>query len=337
MLITKIPRLHLGNLPTPLEEAPRLAEALGGPRLFLKRDDLNGFALGGNKIRKLEFLLADAQQKGADVIVTTGALQSNHARLTAAAARRLGLRVILVLAGSPPNLERAPAGNLLLDHLLGAEVRTVTAEGFQEMTEAATAVAAELRDKGHCPYLIPVGGSTPIGALGYVAAALELYNQLYERGLSADYIFLASRSGGTQAGLEVGSRWLGIDVHIVGISVGPRREELATTITTLATETAQMLGWPQSFHDVIVDDEYVGEGYGKVSASCREAIRLLAQTEGVFLDPIYSGKSMAGLIAYIRQGQLGPHNTVVFWHTGGVPALFAYGKELAEGGELCLS
>jgi len=329
MQLGKFPRVRLASLPTPLEEMPRLTEILGGPRLLIKRDDLTGLALGGNKARKLEFLLGEARASGADVVVTTGALQSNHARITAAAARKLGMRAVLVLSGEEPAEYQ---GNLLLDIIFGAEVRVIQSEEEYVLLATMEDVARELSREGHRPYLIPTGGSTALGVCAYIEAAMELLLQANGMGVAVDAIVHATSSGGTQAGLFVGMKLAQARVQLVGISAGPPREVVERRVTALVDDVSRLLRLDLRGHpdDLIVLDGYVGEGYGIPSPECLEAIRLVARTEGILLDPVYTGKAMAGLIDWIRQGHFEPSQTVVFWHTGGVPALFAHARVLGE-------
>ncbi len=325
MKLDQFPRVRLGNLPTPLEHAPRLTAALGGPDIWIKRDDLTGLALGGNKTRKLEFVLAEALTQGADVVLTTGGPQSNHARQTAAACARLGLRCVLVLRGDPTV---ARQGNLLLDDLLGAEVRILNI-AREERAAAMASIADELRLQGHRPYVIPLGASTGLGALGYVAAAQELAAQIRQAGLDVDAVILCSSSGGTHAGLLVGRSLCGESWPVWGISNDDARAGLTKAVARVAAEATSLLGMASlPDGEIIVYDEYIGPGYGIMTDACREAMGLVAQTEGVLLDPVYTGKAMAGLIGLVRQGVLKRGQTVVFVHTGGVPALFAYGSDL---------
>lgn len=329
MTAADLPRIPLAVLPTPLEEAPRLSRYLGGPSILVKRDDLTGLALGGNKTRKLEYLLADAVARRADTVVTLGAAQSNHARQTAAACNRLGLRCVLVLRGA----ETAPGqGNLLLDHVLGAEVRLVDALDDYELAGVAEDVARELRDGGARPYLIPYGGSSAIGAAAYVAAFEELQRQLGGAPIAA--IVHATTSGGTQAGLLVGALRSSSRVQEIGISAGPSGEAAARTVTSVMRDLVARLEIPLAPHpdDVIVYDEWVGPGYALPSDEAGEAIRIAARTEGLILDPAYTGKAMAGLIGLVRRGAFSRGDVVVFWHTGGTPALFAMTEGLVERG-----
>jgi D-cysteine desulfhydrase len=328
MLTSDIDRVPIAYLPTPLRQMKRLTEELDGPRLFVKRDDQTGLATGGNKARKLEFLIAEALAEGADTALTVGAAQSNHARQTAAAAAMHGLGSILILEGSDPGEWN---GNLLLDNLLGARVRWA---GDKPLHETMMEVAVEEETAGRHPYLIPVGGSNPMGALGYVAAMEEMIGQLEEQDLDLDAVVFASSSGGTQVGLMVGAKALRFKGQVVGISVAKKKRGLREILRELASETAELLRLDLSFDetDFVVYDDYVGGGYGVMGDPEREAIRLVAGTEGILLDPVYTGRAMAGLIDLIRKGVFGPDQTVLFWHTGGIPALFAYRRGLVEGG-----
>lgn len=319
MLTDAIPRLRFAHLPTPIEALPRLSQRLDGPRLLVKRDDQTGLATGGNKARKLEFLAATAQAEGAGTLVTGGAVQSNHCRQTAAAAARVGLRCVLVLRGDPPagTLE----GNLLLDQLVGAEVRFDS----RPVAEALSAAVESLRAVGWRPYLVPYGGSNAIGASGYVAAMEELMGQLQERGERVDHIVFASSSGGTQAGMAVGARALDFQGQVVGISVDRPADWLREHLSALANDTAAHLKLDLAFtaNDFVVNSDYVGGGYGVMSDLEQNAIHTLAQTEGLLLDPVYTGRAFGGLLDLIEKGTFGRDETVLFWHTGGTPALFA--------------
>ena len=326
MLTDKINRISLGHLPTPLHALPRLTEKLGGPQLFVKRDDQTGLATGGNKTRKLEFLVADALERKADTLITTGAPQSNHARQTAAAAARAGMRCVLVLRGQPPAEHQ---GNLLLDELLGAQIRWAERSAVPATMEV---VAAELRTQGRAPYIIPNGGSNPVGATGYVAAMEELMEQARQMNLRLDRIVFASSSGGTQAGLVVGAKATGYSDQVLGISVDEKREDLQAKVAALATETAAHLKLDLKFApgEIAVNADYLGAGYGILGEPEREAIRLAAEMEGLLLDPVYTGRAFAGMIDLIRQGEIRRDESVLFWHTGGTPALFAYADELVK-------
>ncbi|MDY6876960.1 MAG: D-cysteine desulfhydrase family protein [Chloroflexota bacterium] len=323
MLTDKLSRVSIAHLPTPLEPLPRLTAQLDGPEVWIKRDDQTGLATGGNKARKLEYLVAEALAQGADTLITAGAAQSNHARQTAAAAARFGLGRMLVLRGEEPSQVQ---GNLLLDQLLGAEVYWA---GNLPLPEAMVQVAEEARAAGHSPYIVPYGGSNAIGASGYVAAMEELLAQSAERDKRFDHIVLASSSGGTQAGLAVGARALGYEGHILGISVDPRTEVLTHTLAGLATATADHLELGLTFapEDFGVNDDYLGGGYGIVGELEREAIRIMARTEGVLLDPVYTGRAFGGLLDMIRRDVFAPGERVLFWHTGGTTGLFGYGNK----------
>jgi D-cysteine desulfhydrase family pyridoxal phosphate-dependent enzyme len=313
----KIPHLSLAHLPTPIQPLPRLSARLGGPRLLVKRDDLTGVALGGNKTRKLEYLLAEAQANGARTLITVGAAQSNHCRQTAALAAQLGLGCILVLNG---DAEQSPNGNLLLDQLFGAEIVWATREQRQEKLTYAFDVAWE---EGRRPYLIPLGASNALGALSYAAAFDEAAHQLKQ--IDVDWIVVASSSGGTQAGLVLGARhalWKG---HVLGISIDEPEHDLKEVVAFLANEAGERAEYKTRLRteDIQVNSDYLGEGYGVMGAVEEEAIRLFAQTEGLLLDPVYTGRAAAGMIDLIRQKFFQTGETVLFWHTGGQPALFA--------------
>ena len=324
MLTDKLARVSIAHLPTPLEPLSRLTAQLGGQELWIKRDDQTGLATGGNKARKLEFLVADALAHGADTLVTAGAAQSNHARQTAAAAAKFGLACTLALRGEePPRVQ----GNLLLDRLLGAEV-VWTAD--RPLEDAMARVTEELRVVGRCPYVVPYGGSNPIGASGYAAAMEEFLAQCRERELHFDHIVLASSSGGTQAGLMVGARALAYGGRVLGISIDQEAGTLRHQLADLATATADHLGLGLAFapEDFDVDDGYLGGGYGVVGELERAAIRTLARTEGVLLDPVYTGRAFGSLLDLVRRGEFGQHERVLFWHTGGTAGLFGYGGEI---------
>ena len=324
MLTDRLPRISLGHLPTPLEEMPRLTQALGGPRLFIKRDDQTGLASGGNKTRKLEFSVAEALRQGADTLITVGGVQSNHCRQTAAAAARCGLRCGVVLRGHAP---AAWNGNLLLDHLLGAQV---VFSGDRTREEVAEDVAREQKAAGHHPVIIPVGASNAIGAVGFVAALEELNDQLQERTLHVDRVVFASSSFGTQAGLCVAAKATGFKGQLAAIAIDSQRQELQAGVAEIAVSTTHRLGLQLSFapDEVVAYDGYLGAGYAIMGEPEREAISLVARTEGILLDPVYTGRAMAGLIDLVRKGEFGKDETIVFWHTGGSAALFAYAEQL---------
>jgi D-cysteine desulfhydrase family pyridoxal phosphate-dependent enzyme len=322
MRLATLPRYLLATLPTPLQRARNLEAALGPrcPRIYLKRDDLTGLAFGGNKARKLEYLLADALANEATTLVTEGAVQSNHARITAAAAVLAGLRCVLVLDARHGS---EVAGNLLLDHLLGAEIHIVPDKATR--TELMASIGDELRAAGERPYLIPTGGSVPIGAAGYVTMVTELLGQLLTIGEAPSRLFFPTGSLGTQAGLVVGARAFSAPFAVYGVAVEHPVEKLIADGVTLANGTAQLLGIDQRFggDDITIDAAFIGADYSVPTEEGIEAIRLLARTEAVFLDAVYSGKAMASLISHVRTGELDPNEAVVFLHTGGGPSLFA--------------
>jgi L-cysteate sulfo-lyase len=317
-------RLTLAHLPTPIERLERLSKYLDGPDLLIKRDDQTGLALGGNKARKLEFLCADALTHNCDHIITCGSTQSNHCRQTAAAAAKLGLDCSLVLSGDRPEIL---GGNTLLDQMLGAHLYWT---GRRPAEDVMQEVGKRLSSEGHKPYTIPKGGSNPLGAVGYVWAMKELADQLMKQDLDPDLIVFASSSGGTQAGMVLGKKLYHVPGQILGISNHHTAETLKHQVATLAAETATLLGLNDlNFADEVkVDDSYLGKGYGIVSELEREAVHLLARSEGILLDPVYTGKAMGGLIQQIRQGRWQRGQQLLFWHTGGTPALFAYGDDL---------
>ena len=318
-----IPRIKFAHLPTPVESLPRLSEVLGGPELFVKRDDQTGLAFGGNKTRKLEFLVAEAHEKGADMLVSAGALQSNHCRQTAAAAAKFGFDCILVLTGQ---LTRQPSANLLLDELFGAKIVTVTDRADRDRILQETFDNAV--SEGKKPYLVPYGGSSPTGALGYAFAVEEFIKQ----DLPADWIIFGTSSGGTHAGLVLGQRVFGYKGKVLGISIDESEEWLKTHVSTLASETSLRLESKIEFRpdEVLANDSYCKAGYGVLTDAEREAIRLFAKYEGLLLDPVYTGRAAAGLIDLIRKGFFMKSEKVLFWHTGGQPALFAdrYANEI---------
>lgn len=316
------PRLRFAHLPTPVEPLPRLSALLKGPTLITKRDDQTGLAFGGNKTRKLEYLMYAAQEAGADTLITAGAVQSNHCRQTVAAAARFGMACVLVLFGDSPD---PPDGNHLLHHLLGAEVVFSERERVKQKLEE---VYESTLSAGKHPYLIPYGGSNPTGALGYVNAMLELA----EQGVDPDWIVFPSSSGGTQAGMLVGAHITEFSGKILGISVDEPAGELKEWVADLAVQTADLIGKEGSFSsgDVLVNDDYLGGGYAVMGSAEVEAIRLFAAYEALLVDPVYTGRAAAGLIDLIRQGFFKPDETVLFWHTGGGPALFASKYQLVD-------
>ena len=326
MKLSTFPRIRITHGPTPLEFMPRLTEALGGPNLYVKRDDCTGLGTGGNKTRKLEFLMADALALNADTIITQGATQSNHARQTAAIAAKLGLRCEILLedrTGSKVD-EYKHSGNVFLDHLYGAHVRELP--GGANMNAAMEMRAGELRVKGRRPYIIPGGGSNPIGALGYVVCALEMVDQFNNLGLDVSHVVHATGSAGTQAGLLAGLQGTRSLIPVLGIGVRAAKEAQETSVFNLAVKTAELLGVPGAVprESVVANCDYVGGGYGIPTPGMVEAVTMLARLEGILLDPVYSGKGMAGLIDLCRKGFFKKDENVVFVHTGGAVALYAY-------------
>lgn len=327
----RYPRVRLSHLPTPIEPLERLSAHLGGPRLYIKRDDCTGLAMGGNKARKLEFLVGEALKQNADLLVTQGAVQSNHVRQTAAAACRFGLKSHALLERRVPNVATAyeVTGNVLLDKMLGATLE-FRPPGL-DMNAEAQAVTERLRAEGHRPYFIPGGGSNTIGALGYAACAQEILQQCKEYGTTFQWLVTPTGSTGTHAGLIAGLHTLGSELPVMGISVRQNKERQTSAVHALAQATATLLeAKPIPPSRTLVDDAYVGEGYGIPSTSTLEAIALTARTEGILLDPVYTGKGMAGLIGLVRQGFFKPDDKVLFLHTGGSTALFAYEDSVAE-------
>jgi L-cysteate sulfo-lyase len=326
--IKRLPRVRLAHLPTPIEPLPNLSRALGGPELWIKRDDQTGLATGGNKARKLEFLIAQALEAGADTVITAGSTQSNHARQTAAAAARCGLACHLVLfspAGEPAPL----SGNVLLDELLGATIHWTDEHAPYRQTLGR--VEADLRAAGRQVYVVPYGGSNAVGLMGYAAAVEEAVEQMNETGPFDAHVF-ATSSGGTQAGMILGGYLTGLlgKTCLLGISVDEREAVLAPRVANLVNAGAQLLGLDWRVNDDVTDinDDYLGGGYAVVGEPEREAIRLLARHEGILADPVYTGRALAGLFDLIRRGEFKRGQRVLFWHTGGVAALFAFADVL---------
>ncbi|WP_349370200.1 D-cysteine desulfhydrase [Salinarimonas sp.] len=326
MHLARFPRIRLAHLPTPLEPMERLSAALGGPDIWIKRDDCTGLATGGNKTRKLEFLMAEARDRGADIVVTQGATQSNHARQTAASAARLGLDCHILLEDRTGfrTADYNENGNVLLDRLHGATIER--RPGGLDMNAELQVVAARLAAEGRRPYAIPGGGSNPTGALGYVDAAQELMAQADAMGLVIDHLVHATGSAGTQAGLVVGLKGVNAKVPLLGIGVRAPRDKQEETVFRLACATAEKLGLPGlvAREDVVANTDYVGGGYGVPTPGMVEAVEMFARLEGVLLDPVYSGKGAAGLIDLVRKGFFARGETVVFLHTGGAAGLFGY-------------
>jgi L-cysteate sulfo-lyase len=330
MHLSRFPRVSLAHLPTPLEFMPNLSAELGGPRIWVKRDDCTGLATGGNKTRKLEFVMAEALEQGADTIVTVGAVQSNHVRQTAAAACKLGLscEVLLEHRISDPTENYANSGNVFLDRVFGANLREYP--GGTDFDKAMQEVANEVESNGGKPYIITGGASDKIGALGYVNCAIELLTQANDMGLVIDHLITATGSAGTQGGLIVGLKATSSNIPLLGIGVNAPRKKQEEKVYELAKETAEHVGAPGVVkrEDVVANCDYVGEGYGIPTESMNEAVMLLARTEGLLFDPVYSGKALAGMIDLVRRGEFSDANNIVFLHTGGSAALFAYADQL---------
>jgi len=331
VLLSRFPRVSLAHLPTALEHLPRLSKHLGGPDIYVKRDDCTGLATGGNKTRKLEFVMAEALEQGADTVITVGAVQSNHVRQTAAAACRLGLgcEILLEHRIREPNDLYVQSGNVFLDRLFGARLHEFP--GGTDFDQAMSAIADDVETRGGKPYIIPGGASNPIGALGYVNCAMELLNQANERGLVIDHIVTATGSAGTQAGLIAGLNAMHADIPLLGIGVNAPRKVQEKRVYELAVETAELIGAPGvvTREDVVANCDYVGDGYGMVTKAMNEAVLLLARLEGLLFDPVYSGKALAGMIDLVENGSFDAAGNIVFLHTGGSAALFAYADQLA--------
>ncbi len=330
MNLAKFPRRRYTAGQTPIEKAHRFSEALDGPDIYIKRDDLLGLSAGGNKTRKLEFLVADALAKGADTLVTCGAVQSNHCRLTLSAAVKEGLKCRLVLEERVPgSFDTKASGNIFLFNLLGAEKIKVVSAGSDMMAEMQQ-VAEEVAAEGRKPYIIPGGGSNAIGATGYVACAQEILDQTFELGLNIDALVCASGSAGTQAGLVTGFYGCNMNIPVVGINVSRAKEEQEYIVYGLVRETADYVGVNFEIPRDAVNcfGDYVGPGYSLPTPEMAEAVKLVARTEGILLDPVYTGKTMAGLIDLVRQGYFKKENNILFVHTGGSPALYVYAEYL---------
>ena len=328
--LNEFPSVPLCHQPTPLEFMPRMSESLGGPRLWIKRDDCTGLATGGNKTRKLEFLIADAIKKGADMVVTQGAVQSNHVRQTAAAACKFGLDCHALLERRVPDRadDYETTGNVLFDKMFGTSLEFRPA-GL-DMNAEAMAVTEKLAAAGRKPYFIPGGGSNEIGALGYVSCAYELLDQIKANNLDVGWIVLATGSAGTHAGMLAGLHAAGSTIPVMGISVRQPEDKQIAAVHKLAVLTAaQLTDTPLGVEKVIVDDGYVGAGYGQPTQGTLDAINLIARREGLLFDPVYSGKGLAGMIGLAGQNFFESDKDVIFLHTGGAAALFAYGNQFA--------
>jgi L-cysteate sulfo-lyase len=333
MHLARFPRVSLAHLPTPIEPLPRLSAALDGPTIWVKRDDCTGLATGGNKTRKLEFLMAEAMAAGADTVITQGAVQSNHARQTAAAAARLGLQCELLFENriAEPGEDYLNSGNVLLDRLFDAATHHYP--GGTDMNAAMAQRAAELEEQDRRPYVIPGGGSNPVGALGYVNCALELLHQANSMDLRIDHIVHATGSAGTQAGLVAGLAATHAGIPVLGIGVNAPRETQEQRVYDLAVATAELVGAGGCVKrtDVVANCDYIGAGYGAPTEGMREALLMLAREEGLLFDPVYSGKALAGMIDLIRRGEFQRGENLLFIHTGGSAALFGYLDDLLPG------
>ena len=327
MHLSRYPRLHFAHLPTPLEPMERISAELGGPNLWIKRDDCTGLSSGGNKTRKLEFLMADAVEKKADTIITQGATQSNHARQTCAIAAKLGMEIHILLEDRTESEDPAYVynGNVLLDQLHGATISKRS--GGTDMNAEMKTLAQKLRDDGKNPYIIPGGGSNEIGALGYVNAAIELTTQANDRSLKIDHLVHATGSSGTQAGLVLGMEGINSGIPVYGVGVRAPKLKQEEMVYSLAQRTADFMGLNPdvvSRESVVANSDYVGDGYGVPTPAMVEAVKMLAAYEGILLDPVYSGKGFSGLIDLIRKGHFKKGENVVFLHTGGSISLFGY-------------
>ena len=324
--LDNIARFKLATLPTPLEELPRLSKQLG-VRLFMKRDDLIGFALGGNKVRKLEILLADALAQGAHTLVTGGGPQSNSARITAAAACKAGLACTLVLSASPP---AEVNGNLLLDRLFGAEIKFADPNDRRDLDVMIAETAASLNASGRRAYVIPFGGSNVLGCVAYARALSELVEQTRAAHLTPDAMFVTTGSCGTHAGILAGLKLCGTSIPVHGVTVKDAASVCVQRVASLVSATGEFLKHTLSLApgDTMVHDGYVGSGYARTTLGAREAMQMVAQAEGIILDPVYTGKTMAGLIDLVRRGEIARGATIVFWHTGGAPGMFGYAKDV---------
>lgn len=321
----EIPKTKLAHLPTPIEELKRLSNKLGGPRIFVKRDDQTGVAFGGNKVRKLEYLVADAIKNGCKTLITAGAIQSNHCRQTAAVARMVGMDCILILGGDEPV---SPEANTYLDVLLGAEIHWTSRDQIKSKLKNIYQKAV---DEKRQPYMVPYGGSSPLGAVSYAFALEELLKQKTD----LDWIVFATSSGGTHAGLHAGKILLGSDVKILGISIDESSEDVKNVVSKLAEDVCTILGEKRVVlpEEILVNDDYLGAGYAVIGENEIEAIKLFAREEALLLDPVYTGRAAAGMIDLIRKRFFNDDDNILFWHTGGAPALFVdeYRKKILKG------
>ena len=325
MKLSVLPRVRLANLPTPLQELPNLSRILKGPRIFVKRDDMTGLAFGGNKTRKLEYLMADALRCKADYIVTGAGFHSNWCTQAAASARRLGMKIVLIKSGPKEGYDPEDYdGNHLLHFLQGAQIKVVKPENAQKVEQDTV---EKLKASGRRPYLLTDAGSTPPGVAGYINAMLELLQQTVELGIDIDYLVHATGSGGTQSGLILGARGFNTNVKIIGSTTGSRsKDQQIENVSNIMDESLRFLQLDLKIteEDIIIYDQYAGDGYGFMTEGKAEAIKIVAETEGLFLDPVYTGSAMACLIDLCREGFFKPDDVVVFLHTGGAVALFPY-------------
>lgn len=336
--IEKLPRIKFGLYPTPLVKAPHLSSVLGGPRIFIKRDDLSGLALGGNKCRKLELSLGKAKEEGVTAVISTASSQSNWCLQLATAARKIGMKpAFIMLKGN----HTEPQGNLLLHSILDSSIKILAISDMRErsgeaVTQAMNNLADDLRADGYTPCIMPTGVPTApsaiLGTAAWINAADELIIQLEQQHIETQYVVLANGGGGTQAGLELGSKYLKANYKIIGFSILSSTADAKSSVLESCHATSRFLNLKTEItaDELEIPDQYVGDGYGIPTREGIDAIRLVAQTEGIFLDPVYTGKAMAGLIDLIRKGRFKPTETVVFIHTGGTPALFAYHQEITE-------
>ncbi|MFB6346474.1 MAG: D-cysteine desulfhydrase family protein [bacterium] len=329
MILTELPRTRFATLPTPIEKAERLSEALGGPEIYVKRDDMTGRAMGGNKIRKLEYLIADALRQDADVVVTTGGPQSNCVRSTATTAKHVGLDTVAVMYGTRPD---KLYGNFMMTKVLSDELVFTGVSDRSSVDRRAEEVCERLRSAGRTPYLIPRGAAISIGAVGYVNCALELMNQLMDQDIDADRLILPSGSCGTQAGLMVGAKWLQSSFRIEGILVSRPRAESIDRLVDLSRKTIETLGMDLSIteDDANTYDDYIGDGFAVPTRAGRDAFRMASKLEGLFLDPVYTSKAVAGIVDLIESGEINSDETIVYLHTGGEPLLFSLEHGMAD-------
>ncbi|RDE15454.1 MAG: D-cysteine desulfhydrase family protein [Candidatus Thorarchaeota archaeon] len=324
-----LPRTRLAFLPTPLHPMRNLGKELGLDNLWIKRDDMTGPGFGGNKTRKLEFVIGDAKQQGCDTLVTVGALQSNHCRQTAAAAAAAGMRCVLLLGGEEPD---EYTGNLLLDAIYGAEIKFFPNEGFLPLNDRLASVVTTLEELGLKPYAVPAGAATPIGSLAYAAAIQELKQQLDRAAFSPERIIVATSTGGTLAGMIAGQHMMGLDAEILGLNVYDSADAATSRVRDLLQR--MMREYPSLVEKfkpaILIDDRFIGEGYAVMGDPERKAIEMFARLEGVLLDPVYTGKAGVGLIQMAMSGEIPSDSPTLFWHTGGQPALFAYSQELHQ-------